>query len=101
MPGQRSGVWWTPLGSFSAVPIYPVHLKEGIVETQDVKSYLAGLCLAALLTGGALVVPGSAFGSGSGCSTNGTKVETSGDGPDDDEVEPDEEIEEEPEGGGA
>ncbi|GAB6060795.1 SbtA family thio(seleno)oxazole RiPP natural product precursor [Desulfonatronum parangueonense] len=50
------------------------------MENQDVKTYLAGLCLAALLTGGTMAAPGPAFGSGSGCSTNGAKAETSGNG---------------------
>ncbi len=72
------------------------------MESQDVKTYLAGLCLAALLTGGGIAAPGVAFGSGSGCSTNGAKAETSADGPDDEPVEePDEKVEDEPEGGGA
>ena len=81
------------------------------MENQDVKTYLAGLCLAALLTGGAMVAPGPAFGSGSGCSTNGTKAETSGSGGDtpgdepngelpDDEL-PDDEPADEPTGSGA
>lgn len=75
------------------------------MESKDVKTYLAGLCLAAMLTGGGFAAPGVAFGSGSGCSTNGAKAETTGDGPDDENgepiEEPDEEVEDEHEGSGA
>ncbi|WP_045222572.1 SbtA family thio(seleno)oxazole RiPP natural product precursor [Desulfonatronum thioautotrophicum] len=76
------------------------------MESKDVKTYLAGLCLAAMLTGGGFAAPGVAFGSGSGCSTNGAKAEVAGDGADEEEngepiEEPDEEVSEEPEGSGA
>ena len=67
------------------------------MESKDVKTYLAGLCLAAMLTGGGFAAPGIAFGSGSGCSTNGAEAETAGDGPDDANDEPVEESEEEAE----
>jgi len=69
------------------------------MNSQDAKTYLASLCLAALLTGGGLAAPGQAFGMGqSGCSTNGTAQETNGNGDNDDDD--DDEIVD-PDGNGA
>lgn len=42
---------------------------------QDAKTFLAGLCLAALLSGGSLAAPGMAFGSG--CASGGKAPQSS------------------------
>lgn len=66
------------------------------MDSREAKTFLTGLCLAALLSGGGMAVPGAAFGAGtSGCSTNGAET-TNGDNGDEDI-----EDEEEPEGNGA
>ncbi|WP_291322750.1 SbtA family thio(seleno)oxazole RiPP natural product precursor [Desulfonatronospira sp.] len=67
------------------------------MDAKDAKTYLTGLCLAALLTGGGFAAPGPAFGMGqSGCSTNGVATDTdNGDDNDNDD------IDKEPDGNGA
>ena len=68
------------------------------MDAKDAKTYLASLCLAALLTGGGFAAPGPAFGAGqSGCSTNGAATDTNDNGNDND----DDDIDEEPDGNGA
>ncbi len=51
------------------------------MKSNDAKTYLAGLCLAALLTGGSYAAPGAAFSGGTGgCSTNGAAEDSNGNG---------------------
>jgi radical SAM modification target selenobiotic family peptide len=47
------------------------------MKSQDAKSYLTGLCLAALLSGGSLAAPGLALGS-SGCASGGKTAQSDG-----------------------
>jgi len=67
------------------------------MDSREAKTFLTGLCLAALLSGGSMAVPGAAFGAGaSGCST--TEKEETANGNGGCEAADDEE---EPEGNGA
>lgn len=47
------------------------------MKSQDAKNYLAGLCLAALLSGGSLAAPGLALSS-SGCASGGKAAQSDG-----------------------
>ena len=74
------------------------------MNSKNAKTYLAGLCLAALLTGGSYAAPGAAFSGGTGgCSTNGAaednNVNATPETPDD--VERNDVEEEEDEGNAA
>ncbi len=71
------------------------------MDAKDAKTYLASLCLAALLAGGGFAMPGQSFGAGqSGCSTNGAATATNDNG-DDEEEKKEKDDEEEPDGNGA